>query len=543
MQNDVSTERPLDAFKIFISIIKQQRYAIILIVGVSFLTTFIALQALTDKYETEAKLLVKLGRENVEAPVTAQSGNVNTLGIRKEEINSEIEILKSQNLLERVVDNLGAKSFDQSLSRSDGTSFIKNGIRSVARIASNAGREVLQALSLLPRKDARQKALLDLKDSLTIESVRDSDVISIHYRNADREFCVRVVDSILKLYMDYHSSVRRNAPATEFFQRQMENERRRLQQAESVQNALRDKWNFHSIPEERGLLLKELTELQTQMDIHDSDRAMYTIQQTTMGERLDALQDSVNQSKTVAPNPTVQKIKDQIALLQLEKAKLSSLYAPNSQTIVNIDTQIESLSGLMNKEESTQVASLVSEANPLKREFQQNIEQLNVKIKGLDAKIRELKSPANKIAKRLNRLNEAEDQVERAKRERGLSEESYAASLRRLEAAQMSDALDRLQLANVSILSPPTKPLEPVSPRRLMIMGLALPSGLFLALGVVLLMHYLKDSINYFSPVADTKPAIAQSKPSAEFSKSHEESQKRNNPSRSSSASEPKADL
>jgi uncharacterized protein involved in exopolysaccharide biosynthesis len=236
------------------------------------------------------------------------------------------------------------------------------------------------------------------------------------------------------------------------------------------------------------------------------------------------LPDSVNRSETVSPNPAVLQYKDQIAKLQLEKAKLSSRFAPGSQTLSDIEEQISTLTQLLKEEETTQIAAQVSESNPLKIEFQQSIEQLDVKIAGLDAKIREIQLPVANIEAKLKRLNSGEDQLERANRERSLSEEIYMASAKRLEEARISTELDQNRVDNVAILSPPVKPVKPVSPRRLLIMTLAFPAGTFLAFGFVLSLHYAK-LVLHEPPLAVQRDEVGmQPKPAAAFEdKSHDE--------------------
>ena len=65
-----------------------------------------------ETYRSEAKLLVRLGRESVSLDPTATTGQVVHVGqSRENEINSEMEILKSRELVQKVVDSFGASVF------------------------------------------------------------------------------------------------------------------------------------------------------------------------------------------------------------------------------------------------------------------------------------------------------------------------------------------------------------------------------------------------------------------------------------------------
>ena len=63
-------------------------------------------------YRSEAKLFLRLGRENSTLDATASFGESPVVAVpqsRETEINSIIEILKSRNLIAQVVDSLVAR--------------------------------------------------------------------------------------------------------------------------------------------------------------------------------------------------------------------------------------------------------------------------------------------------------------------------------------------------------------------------------------------------------------------------------------------------
>jgi capsular polysaccharide biosynthesis protein len=65
----------------------------------------------------------------------------------------------------------------------------------------------------------------------------------------------------------------------------------------------------------------------------------------------------------------------------------------------------------------------------------------------------------------------------------------------RMEQARISDELDSRRIANVSILSAPSTPIEPIYPRKIALMLIALGVGLMLATGLALLIEYFNDII------------------------------------------------
>jgi len=128
--------------------------------------------------------------------------------------------------------------------------------------------------------------------------------------------------------------------------------------------------------------------------------------------------------------------------------------------------------------------------------FDQGIEQNEVKIQGLEAKNQALLQPMTELERRLKELNQGEDQLHRIEQHIELAEQSYNSYAKSLEESRISQQMDAQRIANISVLSPPSSSFEPVYPRKLLIMGIALPFGLLLGLALGLWMEYMDDTIH-----------------------------------------------
>ena len=120
-----------------------------------------------DIFRSEAKLLLRLGRESVTLDPTVTTGQI--IGVsrsRESEINSELEILKSRVLAGKVVDTIGPLAFlkrpDEILKEdtSSGSDVAKNatGKTRDVRTAVERLRNPLEQLSQAKRLSDRHKA-------------------------------------------------------------------------------------------------------------------------------------------------------------------------------------------------------------------------------------------------------------------------------------------------------------------------------------------------------------------------------------------------
>ncbi len=105
-------------------------------------------------YRSKAMLLVRLGRESVTLDPTAATGQIiNISSSRTTEINSELEILKSRELIEKVVDSIGADEFlkrpDERLPVDSTASETLRKTRQELRAAIKKPQNILERLDLV----------------------------------------------------------------------------------------------------------------------------------------------------------------------------------------------------------------------------------------------------------------------------------------------------------------------------------------------------------------------------------------------------------
>ena len=106
---------PLLAEKSYVSIRQAllvlffRRRLILAVAGAVVFITALAVLIIPPRFHSEAKLLVRLGRESVVLDPSARIGEAAVpMEGRDKEINSEIELLKSRMLTEQIVSSLGA---------------------------------------------------------------------------------------------------------------------------------------------------------------------------------------------------------------------------------------------------------------------------------------------------------------------------------------------------------------------------------------------------------------------------------------------------
>jgi uncharacterized protein involved in exopolysaccharide biosynthesis len=479
------------------SVITRHKTLIVAVVLAAVAGAYIAVRfVLPELYEAKASVLVKLGRENAELPATVQTGSFISPGVRREELNSEIQMLTAPSLIAETVDRIGLDVFLAEPPRpTSGWRAVVAHARDAVRWARQGVEATLIALGLQKKLTDREKIILGIERSLKVGAELESQVITARLRLPDADLAVRVLDVLLQLYLDRHIEVWRNGDAKGFFDVQVAARRRQVNELEAAREAVKARLDLTSVGEQRAIVLRQLDQVRTEIEAARAKRAGAEAQERAMRARLETLPDQLPQSESINPNPLIQIRKDRLTVLEQELARRLAVYDPGSQPIKNIEGEIAHLRQLLAAEAPTVVGSVTLQANPLKASFVQSIEQTRVLIEGLDSTTRQLQAQATRLEERLREINLAEQQLRALDREHKIAEDSYIVYTKRMEEGRISEELDRRRVANITLLSPPVRPIEPVSPRKLLIMVLSLPIGLALAVTLALVVEYLRETV------------------------------------------------
>lgn len=469
------------------------------------LTTYAVISFLTDQYDTTAKLLVRVGREQLEPPpaVTTTNATLFSSGLRKEELISEINVLQSPDLVVRVVDTIGVGHFRRQSDRPSGWfALIKSYVKGVVRSLKETVNDTLILLGLKKRLTDREQAIAWLLHSVAIAPEREADVIVLQVRTPDPGLGVQILNTWIDLYMQRRLQVRQHAGAKEFLANEVTEGRKRL--AELAQQELQWKQSrtLGESKEQIMLLQRQIRALVGEEN--DTHREMAALRQETEHARalIAASQRDVLARREESPNPLLRKLKEELATLQLERSRLITKFQDTSAFVQDLDDQITRVSAMLEKEKALQVVATY-EANPLVTTLEQKLHERSIQLEGLKAKAQVQQQQRESLEAELRALDEAEMKLADLSRERQIAEQQYLAAVKRKHDVEVAAELDLQRISNVNILTPPVSSIEPVSPRRILLLEVSAVMGLLLGMGISLLLAYFDDRIHHAKQLTD----------------------------------------
>lgn len=234
-------------------------FAVILVVTT---VTFVCAKV----YRSEAKLLMRLGHESVTLDPTAATGQiVPVLQSRENEINSELEILKNRELIEKVVDSVGPQKL---LKRSGDTHLVGD---SVLLIIVNRLKNFVKQFDVVELLSDHDRAILEVTKNLNIENLKNSSIISISYDAESPKIAQEVVGKLIDLHLEKHIEVHRNLGSRQFFDQQANQLRDKLMQSENELRSLKNEIGVSSsVAEQQRIVLNRIGTLKQEIDQTDA---------------------------------------------------------------------------------------------------------------------------------------------------------------------------------------------------------------------------------------------------------------------------------
>ena len=217
----------------FLNVLFRHKWAMVWFFLVVVVTVTIFSYISAEIFESEAKLLIRLGRENVSTDPTVIGPTVigptvigptvNMVETRENNVNSEIGILRSPLLAERVVDAYGTDAFllrpDEGDSRVPGQKELRESRRALRGWLETLDDWMID-LDLTSRQSERAKAVRVFSKGLSVVLERDSHLILARFRARSPQLAKEALDTLIQFYMEHHVQVHRGQASPAFFEQQ-----------------------------------------------------------------------------------------------------------------------------------------------------------------------------------------------------------------------------------------------------------------------------------------------------------------------------------
>jgi uncharacterized protein involved in exopolysaccharide biosynthesis len=450
-----------------------------LLITVTFLTIALGTAVFTfmlpNEYESRMKILVKNVR--AEVPITPErttgaNGAPNT-DVSETEINSEIELLTSKDLLNQVVIDCGL---------------------------ARPGRSLMQRLSLkeAPRNEAGQieQASDRLAKDLVITPVKKANIIEVTYSSSSPQQSAAVLRKLSDLYLEKRVKLHRPAGTYEFFKSQADQHEQQLRDAEKQLSTFQQSMNVVSLSQQKDITVLKMTDaksklLETEAFLKEVNERSNRLEQQmrTLPPRI------VTQSRALPNQYSAERLNTMLVELQNRRTQLLSKFRSDDRLVREVDKEINTTRAALEKASNQTATEQSTDLNPLRQTLEAELARARVDQAGAQARHSSLAGQVRDYEVQLSRLEGITGEYQDLSRRVKEAENNYQLYEKKQEESRIADELDQNKITNVSLAEVPVQPQLPSKPNRPLNLVLGIVLGALIGLGSAITAEFFRESV------------------------------------------------
>lgn len=425
--------------------------------------TAISLAISPRLYETSARLMV--GQKEVGISALGQElTNINNQSPSKaaDPVATQAELVKSQQIL-----------------------------RGALKRALSEGKIPIEKLPTLE----------ELKAGIKVEIVPATSILEISYTNSDPKVTAVILNQIAKLVIAENTKLIR-AEATSlrnFLEEQIPEQQKRLQKAEQAERRYREAYSFVASNSQTEGLIASLSSLeneerQLRAQLQEARQKEVSLQQV-VGANTPSGAYVVNR---IGQDEQLKELNKQITNVEVAITDARSRWTDQHPQVVSLVQKRDELRALYNQQlsqiipQSQTVNSNEVASNDLSQELISRYIIVESERKGLQDKLRVVQRDVEALRSRVAQIPNSQQSLVALTREREKAEKALKTLDDKLEEARIAEGQI---LSNIRIVGEAEIPLEPVSPKPLVIFVLSTVVGIIASALLVLLLELLQSKL------------------------------------------------
>jgi succinoglycan biosynthesis transport protein ExoP len=430
----------------YFSIIWKRRWLIITLVLVAGISSGILSLMMTKIYEAKTRILVK-------DPRSSSVSFLEELGsMSKNHIANYVEILKSRTLLQETTERLG-----------------------------------------LPT-DPEDESFKRLHKSIFVQPTQGTDIIEIRVESPDPAEAVRVANMLVDTFIsrNLHGNRQEAQSARVFIDEQTKKVRADLEASEIKLEAFKKANNIMDPVGEAAEMVKQLASLDqqlaaTQVQLDEANAKLEGIRAHLGSEK-----EYVTATQTINTNPIVLEYRKHLAELEMELAAASEKYTNRHPVVLSLQAQINEVKQLMSAEAAKVLESETVALNQVHQQLYQELLHVQIQRIAAEERCKALKKVINTKELSFRTLPEKEMQLARLVREKTILENTFVLLKNKDQEFRI---MESIQLPDIEVIDRAIPVKDPVKPRKLLNVLVAVFLALFAGSGLAFLLEYIDTSV------------------------------------------------
>lgn len=422
------------------------QFVVVSVVGMTCALTFLT----PKQYQSEMNILIQNARGTYQITPERTMGTVTVNEVTEEQINSEIEVLRSRSLANVVV---SPQWNDQS------------------------SHELTPA-----QLKAHDKEIEEFNKHLSIDMVRKSNVIHVTYTASDPRVANQMLNRLLNAFVAKHKELGHPAGTAQFFASEAARYKKDLDDAQQQLATYQQQQQIVSLPDTEQTIDRQITDAQNGIRSTDAQISEISDRLSTQTRQLRSVPPRQNTQERTIPNDySVERLNTLIAELQNKRTSLLTKFNPQDRLVQEVDQQIANTKTSLKNAQDMTSQEHSSDVNPVWQQVTTSIVQNEAERQALKARRDALTAQVAKLQSSLSNAEGSTVPFTTLRQKVTELENNYQLYTQKRDEAQMADAMDANKLLNVAVAQAPTFSITPSRPKPVMNMVLGTFTAVLLA--------------------------------------------------------------
>jgi uncharacterized protein involved in exopolysaccharide biosynthesis len=319
-------------------------------------------------------------------------------------------------------------------------------------------------------------------------------VLKVSFRHKDPFIAADAVNRLIDFYKEKHLQVFSD-PKSSFLETQLVNYDRKLKESENSLQSFKQKKGVFSLDEQRSLLLRQRSELDTALKY--TQNVMFEMQKriATLKENIKNISNNTTHYTNSEREKILVDARSRLLALQLNEQDLLKKYTENNRLVVNTRKDIAMVKDFL-KEQEADINSKVKTGNQVYQNTEIELIKSETELNAQKGKAMALHQQLAEVDGKVRSLDYSEKEMQQLKREQTINEKNFQTYAEKAEEARITDDMNRLKMADISVIQKAIIPPEPVKPKKRMNIALAIVVGMVSGLGLAFLSESTSQSFS-----------------------------------------------
>ena len=451
---------------------------------------------LPPKYMSDARLLVKPGRENMTAPIEAADRQaIYPQSTTRDPILDEEKMLTGRPVLMQVA-RLYLDEMSAEPKREGFVGKLKDAFGSVRQAVGGAVGKAFAAIGLAEVQSEEEAIAEKLAARFAVTHGPGSNVMELSFTWGDPVVAQRVLKSWIRVYLDERTTVLGRKTLVTFYEAKVRDSDQQIESAKSLLRTRLVSIDGTSAQERLDALTKRLNDLSTRRAEIAAERTALLNGIGYANQQVGSLAKETVSERELGNSPTFQALSTQLADLKRQRADALRIFKDTAPTIVALNESIATLEAQLKTEDRVLQRSERRTPNELNTVMARNQLEKSMRLRELDALHTAFDKEATQLETVRRKVLETEPELARLEQALSVAEKSRALYLDSLEKARIDQALDDNRINNIAQIQEASLNPSRSSPKSLLLLILALPAGGLVGLAVVYLCAMFDQRIH-----------------------------------------------